>query len=132
MWSRCSRALDHIEQNHMIKEKEPGKSKFITTNLCDVWAYVHSKILIYPDRVSKDISNNRDVYKKSFKTPVGVHGVSRAKCYTVKGCIPNKKTSHNGLPYPSMKAQRKHFYTFRFRKFVQSFIRAEIIFVKFY
>ena len=111
----------------MIREKEPGKSKFITTNLCDVRAYVH-KTLIYPDRLSKDISNNRDVYKKSFKTPVGVHGVSRAKCYTVKGCIPNKKSSYNGLPYPSMKAQRKHFYTCRFRKF----IRAEISFIKFY
>ena len=81
IWSINRRALKHIEQNHMFRGKE-GKSVFIATKLCDVWALVN-KAMKCPDHVGEDRSNDqREVYLKSFATPVGVDGLLR--CYTIK------------------------------------------------
>ena len=82
MWNRYKPALDHIEKNHMFKGKD-RKSVFFSTKLCDISVLVH-KTMTYPDRIGVDKSNLREVYVKSFTTPVGVHGLSRGKCYTVK------------------------------------------------
>ena len=75
--------LDHIAQNHMFNRKD-GKSFFKSTKLRDIWRLVQ-KTLTCPDEEGEDKSNkNKLVVKKSFYTPIGVHGFTQANCYTVK------------------------------------------------
>ena len=75
--------LDHVAENHMFGGKE-GKSFFKATKLCDIWSLVH-RTLTCPDEQSEDKSNkDRLLVKKTFHTPIGVHGFTRANCYTVK------------------------------------------------
>lgn len=83
MKSRIKSCLErHIAENHMRNGKK-GKSIFKATKLCEVWSLIY-RTLTCPDEVFKDKSNkDRLVVKKSFDTPIGVHGFTRAECYTV-------------------------------------------------
>ena len=75
--------LGHIAENHMSNGKD-GKSIFKATELCEIWSLVY-RTLTCPDEKVEDRSNEkRLVLKKSFDTSIGVHGFTRAKCYTVK------------------------------------------------
>ena len=75
--------LGHIAENHMGNGKA-GKSIFKSTKLCEIWSLVY-RTLTCPDEEVEDKSNkDRLVLKKSFDTSIGVHGFTRAKCYTVK------------------------------------------------
>lgn len=75
--------LDHAAENHMLDGKD-GKSFFKATKLCDIWSLIH-RTLTCPDAEGEDKSNkDRLVVKKSFNTPIGVHGFTQANCYTVK------------------------------------------------
>lgn len=89
IWSITPRALQHIEQNHM-EGKKRGKSVFFTTKPCEIWALVY-KSMRCPDHVYEDITNHTEVYLKSFATPVGVHGLLKGKCYTVKVVYDQRK-----------------------------------------
>ena len=74
---------EHIRETHMGNGKE-GKSIFKATKLCEIWSLVYIT-LTYPNEEFKDRSKkDRLVVKKSFDTPIGVHGFTRAECYTVK------------------------------------------------
>lgn len=114
VWSITRRSLKHIKENHMREkgeeekkgkeekkekwrrgeegkeEKRRGKSVFITTKLCDVWALIY-KAMKCPDYFREERSNDTEVYLKSFTTPVGVHGFSKVNCYTVKVVYDQKK-----------------------------------------
>ena len=75
--------LGHIAENHMSNGKD-GKSIFKATELCEIWSLVY-RTLTCPDEKAEDKSSeNRLVVKKIFDTSIGVHGFTRAKCYTVK------------------------------------------------
>ena len=74
--------LEHIAENHMSSGKD-GKSIFKATKLCEIWSLVY-RTLTCPDGVEDKWDKGRLVVKKSFDTPVGVHGFTRAECYTVK------------------------------------------------
>ena len=55
-----------------------------------------------PDSVRRDKKyQNRKVYKKRFLHPVGVHGLSRATCYTVTA-VYKTRTGEIVTAYPSM------------------------------
>ena len=83
MESRLGLSLKHTAENHMFNGSY-GKSIFKATNLSDIWNLVH-KTLTCPDEEVEDKSNkDRLVLKKSFNTPIGIHGFKRTKCYTVK------------------------------------------------
>lgn len=76
------RSMDHIERNHMLHGKQ-GKSVFLSTNRCDVWALIQ-ETLTNPDTTSLHRSKKeRLVYKKNFATPVGVDGLTGTWCYFV-------------------------------------------------
>ena len=61
-----------------------GKSNFITTKISEILSLI-DRTLTCPDEEVRDKSNkDRLVLKKSFDTPIGVHGWTRANCYTVK------------------------------------------------
>ena len=80
--SNTIRAMRHIRRNHMFNGK-PGKSLFSAGDMTQVWAMIQ-ETLDNPDAV-KAMRANRDrkVYKKSFATPVGIHGRTGALCFTV-------------------------------------------------
>ena len=70
----------------MFKGKK-DKSVFITTKECEIRVLVH-ETKWYPDRVNVDRSYiYRECYMKSFTTAVGVCGLCKAKCDTVKVVI---------------------------------------------
>ena len=74
--------MDHIERNHMLRGKQ-GKSIFLATNRCDVWAMIE-ETLTNPDSVSVHRSKtNKRIYKKNFVSAVGLNGFSGAWCYAV-------------------------------------------------
>ena len=73
--------LGHIAENH-ISNGKAGKSIFKAT--CEIWSLV-DKTLTFPNEEVEDKQyKDRLVLKKSFDTSIGVHGITRAKCYTVK------------------------------------------------
>ncbi|KAL9954816.1 hypothetical protein ACROYT_G042395 [Oculina patagonica] len=83
MWSRIKPSLDHIEKNHMFEGKG-RKSVFFAKNKREISAFIHETIT-NPDQVRLDRDRkDREVYKKWFRTAVGIHGFSRAECHTVK------------------------------------------------
>ncbi|KAJ7387302.1 hypothetical protein OS493_004283, partial [Desmophyllum pertusum] len=45
------RSMDHIEENHMFHGQQ-GKSVFLSTNRCDVWALIQ-ETLTNPDTTSE-------------------------------------------------------------------------------
>ena len=75
--------LEHIAEYHMSYGKYGSKSIFKATKLCEIWSLVY-RTLTCPDEVEEKSDKDRLVFKKSFNTPVGVHGFTRAKCYTVE------------------------------------------------
>ena len=93
--------LEHVRGNHMGNGKE-YKSIFKATKLCEIWSLVYIT-LTCPNEEFKDRSKkDRLVVKKSFDTPIGVHGFTRAECYTVKVVYDQRKrrliTAYPTLP----------------------------------
>ncbi len=75
--------MEHIEKNHMFQGKE-GKGVFLSSlSRSDVWDLVQ-ETLTKPDATSVHRSRaDRQVYKKNFAFPVGVHGRSGTCCNSV-------------------------------------------------
>ncbi len=72
--------MEHIEKNHMGQGKE-GKSVFLSSlSRNEVWGLIQ-ETQTQPDVTSVHRTRaDRQVYKKNFSFPVGVHGRSGACC----------------------------------------------------
>ena len=81
--ARLRSSLKHTAENHMFYGNH-GKSIFQATNLCDIWNLVHRTLTCPDEEVEDKSKRDRLVLKKSFNTPIGVHGFKQTKCYTVK------------------------------------------------
>ena len=93
---------EHIRETHMGNGKE-GKSIFKATKLCEIITLVYITLTSScPSKKFADRSNkDRLVVLKSFDTPVGVHGFTRAECYTVK-VVYDKRKQRVITAYPTL------------------------------
>ena len=72
----------HIKDNHMLPAKQ-GKSFFLSTDESTVWGIVQ-EVFNSPDFVTAHNSNaNREVLKKTFNSPKGLHGITGSLCACV-------------------------------------------------
>ncbi|KAJ7374929.1 hypothetical protein OS493_005288 [Desmophyllum pertusum] len=72
----------HIKDNHMFPAK-PRKSIFLSTDESTVWGIVQ-EVFNSPDFVTARNSNaNREVLKKTFNSPKGLHGITGSLCSCV-------------------------------------------------
>ena len=91
---------EHIRETHMGNGKE-GKSIFKATKLCEIRSLVY-RTLTCPDKEVEDKSDKDRLFVlKSFDIPVGVHGSTRAKCYTVK-VVYDKRKQRVITAYPTL------------------------------
>ena len=74
--------LDHVAV-HMFGGKG-GKSSFKATKLCDIWSLIYRTLTCPDEEIEDNTNKDRLVFKKKFSTPIGVHGLTRKQCYTVK------------------------------------------------
>ena len=70
----------HIKDNHMLPAK-PRKSIFLSTDESTVWGIVQ-KVFNTPDTV-RNSNANREVLKKTFNSPKGLHGITGSLCSCV-------------------------------------------------
>ena len=90
----------HIAYFHMFPARK-DKSVFFAKKLGEI-RKLCQKTLKDPDFVRKDKNyQNRKVYKRRFSDPVGVHGLSRATCYTVTA-VYKTRTGEIVTAFPSI------------------------------
>ena len=73
----------HIAANHMGNGKA-GKSIFKAKKWREIRSLICKTLTCPDDEVEDKSIKERLVLKKGFHTSIGVHGITRAKCYTVK------------------------------------------------
>ena len=75
--------MEHIFQEHMLPTARQGASYFLSRDRQTVRGMV-TETLETPDEVTPHRSKrDRTVLKKTFPTQVGVHGITKAACYSV-------------------------------------------------
>ena len=75
--------LGHMAENHMGNGKA-GKSIFKAKKWREIRSLICKTLTCPDDEVEDKSIKERLVLKKGFHTSIGVHGITRAKCYTVK------------------------------------------------
>ena len=76
--------MEHIFQEHMLPTARQGASYFLSRDRQTVRGMV-TETHETPDEVTPHRSRrDRTVLKKTFPTQVGVHGITKAACYSVK------------------------------------------------
>ena len=80
---RMEGLMEHVARNHMLPMQCQGKSYFLSTDRRYVLAMVKDTTerpdAILPHKNRRD----REVRKKKFEMPVGVHGITKVPCYRV-------------------------------------------------
>ena len=75
--------MEKIIQKHMLPTAREGASYFLSRDRQTVRGMV-TETLKTPDEVKPHRSRrDRTVLKKTFPTQVGVHGITKAACYSV-------------------------------------------------
>ena len=75
--------MEHIFQDHMLPTAREGASYFLSRDRQTVRGMV-TETLETPGEVTPHKSRrDRTVLKKTFSTQVGVHGITKAACYSV-------------------------------------------------